>query len=756
MPHSNILCYAFDHFQFDVDQRVLTRAGKAVSLTPKATDILILLLRNAGQLVEKDELMKEVWPNTFVEEANVTQNIFTLRRALGETESGKSYIETVARRGYRFVADVTLAKTPARGVRNLRDIDDETLVQSPPSLAVLPFMNATKDEKFEYLAEGITDNLTNNLSRIDKLRIISRSAVFRLRSGQTDFQEIGQALGVDAILSGKVQMRGSNLAVSAELIEVNSGWQLWGESFDLAVKDILEVQDEIARQISSTLRLKLTGEEEKRITTRYTENSAAYQAYLEGRYHWSKYTQAGIEKAIVHFREAIELDPNYALAYSGIVDCHLRLATNYLPPEGDLSSLAQNLTAEFQPDLSANDEYFARLSLRQEWDWKVAERELRRASELRTNYPSVHQWQFVYQRTSSLVNSASAASSSDSGAKERRLPTDYLSQFRLCRNLTPAEEIQIICTVAREQTNVGNFTAACLIFGEWWTPGKWPKLNHLDLYACADLLFTLGMLAGNVASARRVSSGQKYAQALLNGAIAFSEHIGSRWLVSEARVELARSYYREGLFDLAGATSRQALLDIGCLDNELKGVCLVLLGAIYRDAGRLGDSINRLKEAAEVVTSPMSLISGRYHHEIATTLKESAVLSFSEEHSRKSWDNFHAALFALEAIGNHRHSAAAENNLGYLLLNLKQHQDSELHLLRAKRFFSRFGDDVRSAQVNDTLARLYIETGQLTRADENISNAVRVLETTDEDGLLAEALTTKGIILFKTGRAGRG
>ena len=128
MPHSTSLCYAFDTFRFDVDQRVLTRAGKAVSLTPKATDILILLLRNAGQLVEKDELMKEVWPNTFVEEANVTQNIFTLRRALGETESGRRYIETVARRGYRFIADVKFAKAPARGCRDLSSLDDDSLL----------------------------------------------------------------------------------------------------------------------------------------------------------------------------------------------------------------------------------------------------------------------------------------------------------------------------------------------------------------------------------------------------------------------------------------------------------------------------------------------------------------------------------------------------------------------------------------------------------------------------------------------------
>src|SRR6185503_21213210 len=130
-------------------------------------------------------------------------------------------------------------------------------------------------------------------------------------------------------------------AVNVELVDVAGGWQLWGETFDSESKDLLEIQEGIIRHLVATLKLRLTGPEEKKITARYTENPAAYHAYLEGRYHWSRYTREGIEKAINHFRHAVKLDPNYALAYAAVVDCYLRLTTNYLPTEEDGSAIAQ-------------------------------------------------------------------------------------------------------------------------------------------------------------------------------------------------------------------------------------------------------------------------------------------------------------------------------------------------------------------------------------------------------------------------------
>src|ERR1044071_4539425 len=350
MPHNNNVCYEFGPYRLDPNERVLTRAGDTISLTPKATEILLLLVVNAGQLVEKDELLQQVWPDTFVEESNLSQNIFTLRRALGDERAGPRYIETVARRGYRFIATVRVVG-PDENHQMLApaavDVVQRTVV------AVLPFTNSTGDPDVEYLADGVTDNIINNLSRVAKLRVMSRSAIFRYKTKELDAQQIGRELGASAVLVGKINARPSGVAISVELVEASTGWQLWGESFDCDSKDILEIQDAITRQLLISLKLQLSGDEEKRVTARYTENAEAYQAYLEGRYHWRRYTRKGIEKAIGHFREAIELDPNYALAYAAIVDCYLRLATNYLPPEDDVARSSNEKTnPQLAPTLS--------------------------------------------------------------------------------------------------------------------------------------------------------------------------------------------------------------------------------------------------------------------------------------------------------------------------------------------------------------------------------------------------------------------
>ena len=185
--------------------------------------------------------------------------------------------------------------------------------------------------------------------------------------------------------------------ISVELVDVATGWQLWGESFDSESKDLLEIQSAITRQVLSTLKLDLTGDEEKRVTARYTENAEAYQAYLEGRYHWSRYTKKGIEKAIEHFRDAIEIDPNYALAYAGIVDCY-STPGHKLPPAGGMMCPGLQTRRPIRGDLCPRtDESDPRIKLRFEWDCKGAERELRRANELKTDYPAAHQWYAAYR-----------------------------------------------------------------------------------------------------------------------------------------------------------------------------------------------------------------------------------------------------------------------------------------------------------------------------------------------------------------------
>src|SRR5687767_15059303 len=841
MPHSN-LTYEFGPYRLNLSSRLLTRYGETVSLTPKATDILALLVMNAGQLVERNELLKEVWPDTFVEESNLTQNIFALRRALGDERAGPKYIETVARRGYRFVASVKVYESHSEGPVVEPEVAASTSGDGDAAperivVAVMPFINATGDEGLEYLAEGLTDNIINNLSRVSRLRVMSRTAVFRYNADDVDPRAVGKQLNAKAVLVGKIQVRptlavpgtvrlpssvgtvrstaksaramakttrpaaeprttagmseatgsqssgvaagssgtavgssgtevgssgtaarssgtslGSSgagfsdggseadgiasasgtvsqavevvsqagaIVITAELVEVATGWQLWGESFDSARADLLQIQDVITRQLLLNLKLKLSGEEEKHVTARYTENPGAYQAYLEGRYHWSRYTRAGIEKAIGHFREAIEQDPNYALAYAAIVDCYLRLATNYLPPEDDRRAQQEETTRNLETSTDhLTDE---RIKLRFKWDWKGVEREVRRASELKTSYPSIHQWYVAYQTSKRLYAESLPIPATAISEPELRLP----SQIPFIQ-LTPAEEVQILCSIVRDQLATGNYDAANLILQLWSVPGKWPKLNRLDAYTAADLLFTSGTLFGCIAGTKQVLHGHRHAEALLNGSIALFEQLGIKSRSGEARVELTRCYYRQGLLDMAKKTVSTALSELPEDEIELKTLALIVLGVIERDSGRLIESLKVLREAANVEIAGC-LVTGRCNIDLATTLKELGLMEQNEQYLGEAKIHFLKALHESEALGHHRNVASAENNIGFLLLDLKYYEESEPHLVRARKVFEALSDNVRGAQVNDTLARLYLETEQYIAAQEAIDRAVATL-----------------------------
>lgn len=760
MPHSN-LCYEFGPYRLNLEQRVLTCAGEIVSLTPKATEILVVLVTHAGRLVEKDDLLKEVWPDTFVEEANLTQNIFTLRRALGDERTGPKYIETVARRGYRFVASVRVYDPDEPGCA---DTDATTpassdTVASRPVVAVLPFVNATADQALEYLVEGITDNIINSLSRVSRLRVMSRSAVFRRKRGGLDPQHVGKELGAIAVLVGQISSRPAGIAIGVELVEVATGWQLWGESFDCELKDILEVQDLITRQLLVNLKLKLTGEEEKHVTARYTESAGAYQAYLEGRYHWSQYTRAGIEKAIGHFRRAIEMDPNYALAYAGIVDCYLRLATNYLPPEGETPLTTAELVPSSEgppvnatdPERNADDD--SKVRLRFEWDWKEAERELWRAKELKIDYPAAHQWYAAYMMSREIYQSSHQASVStkqhvlESGGSSKSVPI----QITLLPP-TRSEQVQVSCAIARDQIDIGNYDAACKVLQKWWAFGEWPNVHSLNEGSCADLLFTAGELAGCVASTRQVPRGQKHGEALLSGSIAVFEQLSCSRRAAEARIELALCYYRQGLFDIGRSTLLKVLEVLLADDNDLRSLALIRLASLERHAGRLNDALRCLNQAATLMESAGPWVSGRCYLELASTYKDLATSEESRTYFETAKEFYLRALHEFEAVGNHRLVAIVENNLGFLLMLVRQFEDAELHLLRARQAFDHFDDRIRCAQVDDSLARLYFAQGKLHEAQITIQRSVQVMEAGDEDALLAESLVTKGMIYCELNR----
>jgi serine/threonine protein kinase len=263
------------------------------------------------------------------------------------------------------------------------------------SIAVLPFGNASNDPDSEYLCEGITESILNALGRISQLRVTPRSTVYRYRSHSGDPQAIGRELNVRVILSGRVMLRGDNLVVSAELMDVAAGNHLWGERYHRKFADIFELEEEIARRISEKLRLKLSGVEEKNLSKRFTENSEAYQLYLRGRHHWYRRTPGQVKKAVEYFQKAIEKDPGYALAYAGLADCFSILAVISIVPakEGFQKAKAAAVAAVAFDDESA--EAHTSLGFIRAYgdcDWDGSEKEYLRAIELNPLYWGAPYW----------------------------------------------------------------------------------------------------------------------------------------------------------------------------------------------------------------------------------------------------------------------------------------------------------------------------------------------------------------------------
>ncbi|HEX8177054.1 MAG TPA: winged helix-turn-helix domain-containing protein [Pyrinomonadaceae bacterium] len=385
--------YEFSPFRIDAEERVLFCDGALVPLSPKAFDILLLLVERSGHLVEKSEIMDAVWPDTFVEEGNLTQNIFTLRKVLGKRESKHLFIETVAKRGYRFIAPVKTPEQedsapeikgaqarPAPGDEHAASTSEEVV----NSLAILPFINASADQNGEYLADGITESIINSLSQLSHLRVMARSTVFNYKGLKVNPREAGRELGVRAVLTGRILSYDERLIIRTELVDVTGGWAIWGAQYNRKSSDILEVQEEIAWEIAYNLRIKLTSKVQELLTRRYTEHTKAYRLYLMGRFFWNKYTREGVEKGIDYFQQAIEHDPNYALAYAGLADAYHRLSNLYLPPAEVLpkARAAAVKAVEIDDLLAEAHASFGLLKMYYDHDWEGAESEFKRAIEL--------------------------------------------------------------------------------------------------------------------------------------------------------------------------------------------------------------------------------------------------------------------------------------------------------------------------------------------------------------------------------------
>ena len=292
---------------------------------------------------------------------------------------------------------VALAVVAALGVRSyLHAGSTEVAVES---IAVIPFVNEAKDPGAEWISDGLTESIINNLTQLPNLKVIARSSVFRYKGRETDPIAVGKELGVRAVLTGRLMQRGNTMLISAELIDIRDNKQLWGEKYERQLADMLSVQREIAREITNNLRPTLSGMEQSRMDKQFTADSEAYQLYLKGRFYWNKRTAADFQKAIPFFKQAIDKDPNYALAYSGLADSYALLAAYTGEPprqvmpkakEAALKALAlDDKLAEAHASLGQITAYY-------DYDFPTAEREYRRAIELNPNYAPAHQWLAEY------------------------------------------------------------------------------------------------------------------------------------------------------------------------------------------------------------------------------------------------------------------------------------------------------------------------------------------------------------------------
>ncbi len=438
MPEKTKRFFDFGRFRLDSVERVLLADSHPVALTPKAIETLLELLKNSGHILEKDELLKRVWPDTFVEEGTLVQNISTLRKVLGEAPDGSAYIETIPRRGYRFAGAVhntdfvplTEGNFPPVPVVTTRRagrpgwivglaiaavslvtlflLRERIWPRPDPApkkilLAVLPFENLSGDSQQEYFSSGLTEEMITQLGNLEpnRLGVIARTSAMQYKGARKDTRQIRRELGVDYILEGSVRREGDRVRITAQLIQVKDQTHLWAKDYDRNLRDILALQSDVASSIAREIKLKLTSEETARLANIPALNPDAYELYLKGRYFWNKRTEDGFIRAIKYFEQATVLDPNYAQPYAGSADAYALLGSmpNFEISRGEAMPKAKAAALkalQLNDSLAEAHTSLAFVEMQYEWDWPGSEKEFERALELNPNYATAHQWYAVW------------------------------------------------------------------------------------------------------------------------------------------------------------------------------------------------------------------------------------------------------------------------------------------------------------------------------------------------------------------------
>jgi TolB-like protein/DNA-binding winged helix-turn-helix (wHTH) protein/Flp pilus assembly protein TadD len=404
----------------------LRKHGLRVRLQEQPFRVLALLLEHPGEVVTREELQRRLWPaDTFVDfDHGLNKAINKLREALGDSADSPRFVETVARRGYRFLADVkgpdaVLVDAPALPEHRLPSLVwrvsalglvllTAALVTwrlhsrtrpSPVirSLAVLPLESLSSDASQDYFADGMTDELISDLGQISALRVISRTSVMAYKHARKPLPQIARELNVDAVVEGTVLRSGEQVRITAQLIEASSDKHLWSQSYEGELRDTLALQSKVAGAIAEQIRINLNPQEQAALKNVRVVNPEAYESYLKGRYFWNKRTAAGLKVALAYFNQAIDEDPNYAPAHSGLADTYALLADweyGVMTPKEALPKAKAAAIKALELDSSLGEAHNSLAFCLDVFDWDLdaAEKEFRRAIELNPSYATAHQW----------------------------------------------------------------------------------------------------------------------------------------------------------------------------------------------------------------------------------------------------------------------------------------------------------------------------------------------------------------------------
>jgi TolB-like protein/Flp pilus assembly protein TadD len=386
----------FDTFELDTRAGELRKRGAKVRLQGQPILVLATLLSRAGDLVTREELRAQIWPaDTFVDFDHSLHNaIARLREALGDSAGSPRFIETLPRRGYRFIAAVSELRSeePVPPPRDRTHNLDGGGIQA---VAVLPLEDLSGEPGHEYFADGMTEALITSLAKIKALRVISRTSAMKYKGAGKSLPQIARELNVDAVIEGSVMRAGERVRITAQLIHATTDQHLWAESYERDFRDILSLQGEIARQVAHEVRIILTPEERAQLERPRQVKPEAHELYLKARYHWNKRTEQSVQKAVAYFRRAIDIDPTYAQGYAGLADCYNILGYyNVLPPiEAYPKGKAAALKAlDLDPSLADPHATLGVVKRDFEWDWSGAGEEFQRAIDLNPGCVEAHHW----------------------------------------------------------------------------------------------------------------------------------------------------------------------------------------------------------------------------------------------------------------------------------------------------------------------------------------------------------------------------